>query len=137
MDMPAAVLTLVKKKQRIFVFGANAQGIHGRGSALTAREKYGAILGVGHGPQGQSYGIVTKYSPYRCLSLDVVATCISDFLLYAKRHPELTFHVVRVGCNLAGFKDEQIAPLFKDAPVNCEFDPAWAPYGLQTWKESM
>lgn len=33
----------------------------------------------------------------------------------AKGECDLTFRVTRVGCGLAGFKDEQIAPLFRDA----------------------
>ena len=30
-------------------------------------------------------------------------------------HPELTFLVTRIGCGIAGFTDEQIAPLFAAA----------------------
>lgn len=36
----------------IFVFGSNLKGIHGKGAAYTAKMKYGAIQGVGHGIQG-------------------------------------------------------------------------------------
>ena len=34
---------------------------------------------------------------------------------FARQHPELTFLVTRIGCGIAGFRDEEIAPLFKDA----------------------
>ena len=37
------------------------------------------------------------------------------FIRYAKQHPELTFLVKRIGCGIAGFTDEQIAPLFAAA----------------------
>ena len=31
----------------------------------------------------------------------------------------------RVGCGRAGYKDEQIAPMFKDAPANCVLPKEW------------
>ena len=40
-------------------------------------------------------------------------------------NPNETFKVTRVGCGLAGWSDEVVAPMFKDAPVNCLFDSAW------------
>lgn len=45
---------------QIFVFGSNTQGRHGKGAALMARYKFGAVYGQAEGPQGQSYGIITK-----------------------------------------------------------------------------
>jgi uncharacterized protein (DUF1810 family) len=38
---------------------------------------------------------------------------VDEFIIYAKEHPELTFLVTRIGCGIAGFHDEDIAPLFK------------------------
>ncbi len=32
-----------------------------------------------------------------------------------KKNPQKFFYVTRIGCGIAGFKDEQIAPLFKNA----------------------
>ena len=37
---------------------------------------------------------------------------VDDFIAYARNHPELTFLVTRIGCGIAGFKDEEVAPLF-------------------------
>ncbi len=34
---------------------------------------------------------------------------------FARQHPELRFLVTRIGCGIAGFKSEEIAPLFADA----------------------
>ena len=48
------------KENEVFVFGSNKQGRHGKGAALTARTKFGAIYGQARGLQGQSYAIVTK-----------------------------------------------------------------------------
>ena len=44
----------------IFVFGSNTQGRHGKGAALVAKEKFGAIYGQASGLQGKSYAIITK-----------------------------------------------------------------------------
>ena len=40
---------------------------------------------------------------------------MDEFIGYAKEHPEMTFLVTRIGCGIAGFRDEQMAPLFADA----------------------
>ena len=37
------------------------------------------------------------------------------FFRFAKGHSNLTFLVTRIGCGIAGFRDEEIAPLFMDA----------------------
>ena len=53
--------TILKlKPNQIFVFGSNTQGRHGKGAALCAKERFGAIYGQAYGLQGQSYAIVTK-----------------------------------------------------------------------------
>ena len=43
-------------------------------------------------------------------------------------HPELTFHVVKIGCGLAGYKEEQVAPMFADAPLNVVLPKGWNEY---------
>lgn len=48
------------KPYQIFVFGSNSDGRHGKGSALFARQKCGAIYGQAKGLQGNSYAIITK-----------------------------------------------------------------------------
>ena len=40
---------------------------------------------------------------------------VDDFIRFAKEHSRLTFLVTRIGCGIAGFRDEEIAPLFTDA----------------------
>ena len=47
-------------KDQIFVFGSNTQGRHGKGAALTARLRFGAIYGNPEGIQGKSFAIITK-----------------------------------------------------------------------------
>ena len=50
------------------------------------------------------------------------------FIAYAKHYPNLTFQVTRIGCGLAGWTNEQVAPLFVNAPANCQFDTEWKPF---------
>lgn len=104
--------------QQIFTFGSNLAGRHGRGSALEAVKKHGAINGVGWGLQGQSYGIPTKDKQLRILSLDAIAWHVEVFEFFALNHTHFKFNVVAIGCGLAGYKSEQIRPLFKLRPVN-------------------
>lgn len=105
------------KQNEIFVFGANRQGRHGKGSALTARLNFGAIYGQPDGLQGQSYGIITKElrKNYPPVSLKEVRLGVDKFIKFASENKDLTFYVVEIGCNLAGFTVSEIAPLFKDA----------------------
>lgn len=98
------------KENEIFVFGSNLEGMHGGGAARIAYEEFGAIWGQGVGLQGQSYGIPTMHG-----GVDVIKPYVDEFVNFAKSHPELKFLVTRIGCGIAGFRDEEIAPLFKDA----------------------
>ena len=98
------------KPNEIFVFGSNLDGMHGGGAARAAYNKFGAIWGQGVGLQGQSYGIPTMHG-----GVDVIKPYVDEFINFAKSHPELKFLVTRIGCGIAGFRDEEMAPLFKDA----------------------
>ena len=97
------------KENEIFVFGSNLQGMHGGGAARLAYNKFGAIWGQGVGLQGQSYGIPTMHG-----GVDAIKPYVDEFIEFAKSHPEMTFLVTRIGCGIAGFKDEEIAPLFQE-----------------------
>jgi hypothetical protein len=120
------------KRRRIFVFGSNELGIHGGGAARAARLKHGAILHQGFGLQGDSFGIPTCSKPTgepdHEISLDKVSQYVRLFVEFARENTEWDFEVTQIGCGLAGWTAEQIAPLFADAPSNCEFDTAWEPW---------
>lgn len=107
----------------IFVFGSNLRGHHGAGAALHAHRRYGAKLGVGVGHCGTSYAIPTKDRQIRSLKLDQVEQYVREFIQYATDHPELTFRLTAIGCGLAGFTVEQIAPLVRNAPNNVRLPP--------------
>ena len=97
------------KESEIFVFGSNLEGMHGGGAARLAYNKFGAIWGQGVGLQGQSYGIPTMHG-----GVDAIKPYVDEFIEFAKSHPEMTFLVTRIGCGIAGFRDEEIAPLFNE-----------------------
>lgn len=113
------------KPNQIFTFGSNAKGIHGAGAALDARRLFGAQLGVGSGITCQCYAIPTKDFKLKTLSLPAIKVAVDQFIWYAKGSPELEFVVTQIGCGLAGYKHEQIAPMFKDAPKNCIMSDEW------------
>ena len=48
-------------------------------------------------------------------NLEEIKESIDVFITYAKQHPELRFHIRKVGYDKAGYKVEQIAPLLKEA----------------------
>lgn len=109
----------------VFVFGSNLAGRHGKGAALHARKHHGAIYGQGIGLQGTSYGIPTKDHSLQTLPLEIIEIYVQDFIEFANTNSHLTFQVTRVGCGLAGYRDAQIAPMFKDAPFNCDLPEGW------------
>lgn len=102
----------------IFVFGSNRAGRHGKGAALHARKYHGAIYGQGEGLQGGSYAIPTKDELVRPLPVHIIWLHVQRFINVANYRPDLTFRVTAIGCGLAGYKAEQIAPAFRNAPPN-------------------
>lgn len=121
-------------RKEIFVFGSCLTGKHLHGAAKFAHSNYGAEWGTGEGLTGDAYAVPTKDDQLKPRHILDVALSIKTFIRFARENPKLRFKVTRVGCGLAGFTSEQIAPLFADAPKNCKFDPEWARFGLPTWE---
>jgi hypothetical protein len=94
----------------IFVFGSNLEGRHMGGAARVAYDKFGAVLGQGVGIQGQSYAIPTMQG-----GVETIKPYVDDFINLAREWDQNTFYVTRIGCGIAGFTDEEIAPLFDEA----------------------
>lgn len=94
----------------VFVFGSNLKGHHGGGAAKIAHEKFGAVWGLGVGLAGQSYAIPTMHG-----GVDAIKPYVDQFIEMAKFMKDKKFYVTKIGCGIAGFKVEQMAPLFKDA----------------------
>lgn len=98
------------KENEIFVFGSNLEGMHGGGAARTAVEHFGAIWGQGVGLQGKSYGIPTMQG-----GIETIKPYVDEFIEFAKQRRDLFFYVTKIGCGIACFKEEEIAPLFAEA----------------------
>ena len=98
------------QNNEIFVFGSNLDGLHGGGAARVAYQKFGAQWGKGVGMQGKSYGIPTMHG-----GVDVIKPYVDEFIEFALSNKEYTFLVTRIGCGIAGFKADEIAPLFAKA----------------------
>ena len=103
-------LVVSLKPNEVFVFGSNLGGFHGGGAARAAYNKFGAIWGQGVGMQGQSYAIPTMQG-----GDETIAPYVDEFIEYAKNHPDKRFLVTEIGCGIAGFTPEEIAPLFANA----------------------
>lgn len=125
-------MTLHDPSEMIFVFGSNLSGIHGAGAARYAREHKGAVLGVGEGMTGQSYALPTKGINISFMDFDTIQTHVQKFMKFAyDERNELQFQVTRVGTGLSGFRDDNIADLFRyvaHRKSNCFFDTAWRPF---------
>jgi len=114
--------------ETIFVFGSNLAGRHGKGAALHAKKYFGALAGQGIGLQGRSYAIPTKDHKIKTLPLEIIEEHVDTFLAFARDHPEFRFQVTAIGTGLAGYRHEDIAPMFEDAPDNCELPAEWAEF---------
>lgn len=94
----------------VFVFGSNLEGHHAGGAARTALSRFGAVWGQGTGIQGRSYAIPTMQG-----GVDTIRPYVDQFIELAREWDQTTFYVTRIGCGIAGFTDEEIAPLFDEA----------------------
>lgn len=121
------------KPNEIFVFGSNTQGRHGKGAALFARQKCGAIYGQARGRQGQSYAIVTKDLTKDYNKPSVTKEEINKEIIilykYAREHPELNFLIAYsgTGTNLNNYSNQEMAGLFitGDIPNNIVFEESF------------
>lgn len=91
----------------IFVFGSNTAGIHSSGAAEAAL-KWGAVMGVENGLQGNTYAIPTTFK-----TVKEIEPYVAEFIVFAKSQSNYIFYVTEIGCGHAGHKAKDIAPLFK------------------------
>lgn len=117
------------KDNQIFVFGSNTQGRHGKGAALIARNKFGAIYGQAEGPQGQSYAIITKdltKSIHPSRTKEQITQQIHDLYEYARNNPDKEFLVAYsgTGTNLNAYSNKEMADMFSSEviPNNIMFE---------------
>lgn len=107
------------KENEVFVFGSNEAGIHGAGAAKTAKVRFGAKDFKGFGyhstPIGLTFAIPTKDWEIKTLHPFYIHAYIHRFIDFAKYRKDLKFLVTELGCGLAGYTPEDIAPMFKEA----------------------
>jgi len=106
------------EKNEIFVFGSNIHGYHGGGAAAFAMARFGAVWGVGEGLTGQCYALPTMEGD------ESFKSAVGRFIDCAKQHPELNFLVTPVGCGIAGYEPEMVAPWFTEAK---DLQNVWLP----------
>lgn len=112
----------------VFVFGSNLAGRHGKGAAIFAKHKYGAVYGQGVGRQGDSYAIPTKDANLQTLPLESIAHYIDEFITYAWNTPDDTFLLTPIGTGLAGYDKIEILKLirkYSPLPSNIVFTKEW------------
>lgn len=117
-------------ENEVFVFGSNLLGIHGGGAAKTARELFGAEIGVGEGLTGRCYAFPTVTRPTglpssRQLPREQLEIARDRLYHTALEMPEVTFFLTKVGCGLAGYPEEEMASLFTSSPANIIKPPGW------------
>jgi len=122
---PEYILKDAIARKQIYVFGSNTEGRHGAGDALVAKTYYGAIYGQAIGLQGAAWGIVTKdlrkpkWLQMRSVGLEWIQMQAQAMMFRAMTDmKDYTFNVQPIGCGLAGFYPEEIAPMFKNHPSN-------------------
>jgi uncharacterized protein (DUF1810 family) len=99
---------------QIFVFGSNTLGYHTGGASGTARKKFGAVWGQAEGLQGQSYAIPVDFGKGIRKDNEVKAS-VEKFIEFAKQNENLFFFVIRIGCGIGGYRDNEMAQFFKQA----------------------
>ena len=124
----SGMITSLKPNQ-IFVFGSNTQGRHGKGAALTAKNKFGAVYGQSEGPQGQSYAIITKdltKKTHPSRTPEQVKEQIHNLYEYARQNPDKEFLVAYsgTGANLNAYSNQEMADMFasESIPNNIVFE---------------
>lgn len=119
------------EENMIFVFGSNLAGRHGKGAAKDALLDHGAIYGKGIGPQGYSYAIPTKGYKFNILDKEIIEEYVKDFLSWSIKEKLLnnnvSFFITAIGTGLAGYKHEEIAPMFNGIK-NAWLPLAWKPF---------
>ena len=113
------------KPNEIFVFGSNQRGAHAGGAARLAKEKFGAREGVGEGLTGRCYAFPTLTANFEKVSRASLEASRDKFFATARENADKTFLLTKVGCGIAGFAEDQIRPLFSNAPANVELPEDW------------
>ena len=92
---------------------ANLAGIHGAGAAKLAKDKFGAIQGVGEGITRNTYALPTKDSNIITLPIIEIYKSIEVLRSVILENQDKHFLITAIGCGLAGYEAKDIAPMFE------------------------
>lgn len=118
----------------IFVFGSNPEGRHGAGSAKVARERFGAVYGVGEGLTGDAYALPTKdlrIPGTRSIPKEKIIESIGKLYEVARSMPDKQFKVAyrtkADEASLNGYTGLEMARMFMEhaIPNNVWFSKDW------------
>ncbi len=113
------------RANEVFVFGSNKGGLHAGGAARQAVQ-WGAVFGKGVGYSGNTYAIQTleghgwgTKTPHigGPLPLSEIKRYVDEFTEFTHVLSWGHFLVTPIGCGIAGFTPEEIAPLFRVASL--------------------
>ena len=130
------------KDNEIFVFGSNPEGRHGAGTAKIAKEKFGAVYGVGRGLTGQCWALPTKNlkpnfyekasgityekDGFKSISKEQIISNIKDLYDYAEKNQDKRFYIAYTyeGFNLNGYTGDEMFEMFNyhNIPTNIIFN---------------
>jgi hypothetical protein len=80
---------------------------------------------MGEGLTGQSYAFPTLTASFEKVSRASLEASRDRFFAAAQQNPDKTFLLTKVGCGIAGFSEDEIRPLFKNAPANVVLPEDW------------
>lgn len=111
--------------KEIFIFGSNGNGYHAGGAARQALEQFGAVWGIAEGLSGKTYAFPTLNRNMRKRNIKSLEDSRNKLFVTAEALPEYTFLLTKVGCGIAGFKEEKMAELFSECPDNIVKPEGW------------
>jgi hypothetical protein len=113
------------QENEVFVFGSNLAGKHMAGAALTARDKFGAVEGVGEGLRGSSYAFPTLNKNLTKRSKKALELSRDKLYETVAQNDRMLFLLTEVGTGIAGYTEEDMIGLFKTPPANLWLPEAW------------
>lgn len=125
MTTPNEIKTL--KENEIIVFGSNLNGNHAGGLAYQCANQWNAVDGIGEGITGQCYAFPTLDKKMKKVSEKSLIESKDKLYKYALENPTKTFYLTKVGCGIAGFKEDFMKEIFKgEKPDNIIMPAGWS-----------
>lgn len=105
-------------KNEVIIVGTNLNGHHNGGAADQAYEHFGLAWGVSEGISGHTYAFPTLGYEMEKLDTIELEAMRDNLFTTANALTSVKFYLTPVGTGIAGFKLEEIEPLFTNLPSN-------------------